>query len=167
MTKDSLWDRCVFDGVRSKVFGEIAGTLRAVISTGGALNLPVITPARIVFSVPFINAYTHPTSTAPVLASHPLDLQSFTATDEVGGFEKVAHVGPPGVNVEVKLSGVRDDAVANNGDPVGTLLIRGPSVGKILGVDMKTDGNPIEDSEGWISTGDKAKAQTNGSFKVL
>ena len=35
ITKESLWDRLVFDTARVKVLGEGAGTLRALIATGG------------------------------------------------------------------------------------------------------------------------------------
>lgn len=35
ITKESLWDRIVFDTARVKVLGEGAGTLRALIATGG------------------------------------------------------------------------------------------------------------------------------------
>jgi len=37
ITKESLWDRLVFDVARVKVLGEGAGTLRALIGTGGKL----------------------------------------------------------------------------------------------------------------------------------
>lgn len=36
ITKDSLWDRLVFDAARAKVIGEAAGTLRGVLVSGGA-----------------------------------------------------------------------------------------------------------------------------------
>jgi long-chain acyl-CoA synthetase len=35
LTKDSLWDRLVFDAARASVIGDGAGTLRAVIVSGG------------------------------------------------------------------------------------------------------------------------------------
>lgn len=35
ITRDSLWDRLVFDGARAKVIGDAAATLRAVIVSGG------------------------------------------------------------------------------------------------------------------------------------
>lgn len=35
ITKDSLWDRLVFDSARAKVIGDAAGTLRGVIVSGG------------------------------------------------------------------------------------------------------------------------------------
>lgn len=34
-TKQSLWDRLVFDGARVSVMGEGAGTVRGVIVSGG------------------------------------------------------------------------------------------------------------------------------------
>lgn len=35
ITKESLWDRVVFDGARTKILGEGAATLRGVIVSGG------------------------------------------------------------------------------------------------------------------------------------
>ncbi len=35
LTKDSLWDRLVFDAARAKIIGDAAGTLAAVIVSGG------------------------------------------------------------------------------------------------------------------------------------
>lgn len=35
VTKESLWDRLVFDAARSRVAGDQSGTLRAVIVSGG------------------------------------------------------------------------------------------------------------------------------------
>lgn len=35
ITKDSLWDRLVYDGARASVFGEGAGTVRGAIISGG------------------------------------------------------------------------------------------------------------------------------------
>jgi long-chain acyl-CoA synthetase len=39
ITKDSLWDRLVFDGARAKVVGDGAGTIRSVIVSGGKFFL--------------------------------------------------------------------------------------------------------------------------------
>lgn len=42
ITKDSLWDRLVFDGARAEVIGHGAGTLRNVVVSGGeSINVPV------------------------------------------------------------------------------------------------------------------------------
>ena len=35
VTKEGLWDRLVFDNARTKVMGDMAGTLRAVVVSGG------------------------------------------------------------------------------------------------------------------------------------
>lgn len=73
--------------------------------------------SRIALSVPLINAHIEPISTAPILASHPFDLQHFPPSRAE---EEVAHVGPPTANVEVKLvasSDVEVDQALH--DPVG------------------------------------------------
>ncbi|KAI0781105.1 acetyl-CoA synthetase-like protein [Trametes elegans] len=171
ITKQSLWDRLVFDGARIKVMGTGAGTVRAVI-VGGGLETQALTPARIALSVPVINAHAHPLVAGPVFASHALDLQTF-ATDasavssssaaDAYAFRYLAPVGPPSVNVEAKLAGVDDTAVEAGADPVGALHVRGPSVGRPLSVQEEPQ---EEELRGWRATGERAKVAPNGTFKV-
>ncbi|ETW85453.1 hypothetical protein HETIRDRAFT_407493 [Heterobasidion irregulare TC 32-1] len=158
MNKDSLWDRLVFEGARTKVLGEGAATLRGLVVSGG-IDSTVVTPTRIALSVPFVNAFTHPVVAAPIFASHPLDLQTFAPSAN-------AHVGPPVINVETKLTGVEDDVVEKGGDPVGHLHVRGPIVGRILTVSDNAEPEQKDQEEPWVPTGYKSRAQTNGSFKV-
>ena len=116
-----------------------------------------------------MNAYTHPLVSGPVLASHALDLQAFPSeptTASKSAAENysctyVAPVGPPTINVECKLVGVDDITVEAGGDPVGTLLLRGPTVGLLLGADEQADG------EHWVATEERAKVLSNGTFKVV
>lgn len=195
ITKDSLWDRLLFDSARAKIVGDAAGTLRGIIVSGGKsfylynpllkisaiidtslsgpLEASVITPARIAFSVPIVNSFVHPLGTAPVLSSHPLDLQTFpsSASESDSLASPLAHVGPPGINVEVKLVGVDDALVESGGDPVGVLLVRGAPIGRLLSVGEESD-IPVsvsveEAEEGWVGTGVRAKVQTNGAFKIV
>jgi len=188
ITNQSLWDRLVFDGARVKVLGNGAATVRAVIVSGGTfvafpsgfgrsllmsilyigpLDSEILTPARIALSVPFINAFTHPLVAAPVLASHPLDLQDFPsqAVGKSSG-RTFAHTGPPGVNVEVKLVGVNDDLVENGGDPAGEVLVRGPPVCKKVNLEDYVHIPEPTSEEGWTTTDVKARVQTNGSFQL-
>ncbi|KAI0060819.1 acetyl-CoA synthetase-like protein [Artomyces pyxidatus] len=162
-TKESLWDRLVFDNARAKVMGEGAATIRGVVVSGEPLKADLLTPSRIGLSVPFVVAHTHPLVTAPIFASHPHDLQTFAPPAGGHSDAGLAHVGPPVVNIETKLVGVDDDAIAKGDDPVGTLHVRGPVVGRILTVEEEV---PAENEERWASTGHLARAQTNGSFKV-
>lgn len=137
--------------------------MRCVVISGGPLNAAVLTPARIALSIPLVNCYTHPLVPGPVLASHPLDLQDFPGLKDA----LVAHVGPPSVNIETKLVGLDDEKVENGADPVGNLCIRGPPVGKLLGNDDYVSIPSEDDKEGWVSTGVRAKIQSNGAFKIL
>ncbi|KAF5365585.1 hypothetical protein D9758_003190 [Tetrapyrgos nigripes] len=163
VTKDSLWDRLVYDGARARVIGEGAGTVRAVVVGEGPLPATVLTPARVALSCPIINTYTHPLVPAPVLASHPLDLQAFPTSNE----KEPAASGPPSVNVEAKVVGVSDEVIEAGGDPEGLLLIRGPPVGRQGGVEESyVDVRKLED-DGWVATGARARIQTNGAFKLL
>ncbi|KAF8876510.1 hypothetical protein CPB84DRAFT_1795786 [Gymnopilus junonius] len=170
ITNQSLWDRLVFDGARAKTLGNGAATIREVIVSGGDIESEMLTPARIALSVPLVNAFTHPLVAAPVLASNPLDLQDIPSPRHKDGAIIIAHTGPPGVNVEVKLIGVDDDVVENGGDPVGDLLVRGPPVGKMVNmedyVDVPTGIEVESENDGWMQTEVKAKVQTNGSFQL-
>ncbi|KAK0210546.1 hypothetical protein DFS33DRAFT_1293946 [Desarmillaria ectypa] len=169
LTKDSLWDRLVFDSARAKVIGDAAGTLAAVVVSGGPILSDLLTPARVAFSTAFVNAFTHPLVAGPVFASHPLDLQDFPAASPA------AHVGPPSINIEARLLGVSDEDIAKDSDPEGALLVRGPPVGKLLGgvedyVDVRSggsNGSSTEEEDGWVGAGVRARVQTNGSFLVL
>ena len=117
-----------------------------------------------------MNVHTHPTVAGPVVASHPLDLQTFPATPSGSSasaadkysFTYQAPVGPPTVNIEVKLVGINDEAVESGADPIGSLLVRGPPVGKLLHSD-----EPLEEEDrGWVETDERARVLTNGTFKI-
>jgi long-chain acyl-CoA synthetase len=190
LTRESLWDRMVFDNARAKVLGNISATTRAVFVSGGMsfsahrpridfltllvtgpFEADLMTPARIAYSVPVINVLSHPLVTGPVLASHAFDLQDFPSQKSQSGTSLPAHTGPPGVNVEVKLVGVDDDAVESGSDPVGVLFVRGPPVAKVLNVeglegsyvDVSKSASNDED-DGWTGLGIRAKMQTNGAM---
>lgn len=130
----------------------------------GGLDASALTPARVALSVPFIYAEASPLVAGPILASHPLDLQIFDSSAKADQFSTVAPVGPPSINVEVKLAGVDDAAVQAGADPLGELFVRGPPVGQWLGSNTEQTG---DDGEGeWISTGLTAQVLSNGTFKV-
>ncbi|KAJ7109187.1 hypothetical protein C8R44DRAFT_986224 [Mycena epipterygia] len=162
LTKESLWDRLVFDAARSRVAGDQSGTLRAVIVSGGPLAADTLNPARMALSVPVVNCYSHPLVAGPVLASHALDLQNLNTNALTA-----AHTGPPSINIEAKLVGVEDEAVENGADPVGVLMVRGPSVGKLTSMEASYVSIPSGEDEGWIGTGLRAVVQTNGAFRLL
>jgi long-chain acyl-CoA synthetase len=162
-TKESLWDRLVFDNARSAVFGEDAASIRAVVVSEGTVPANLLTPARIALSVPLVIAHTHPLVAAPILASHPQDVQTFAATSA----QDFAHVGPPTVNVEVKLAGVDDGAVERGNDPEGVVHVRGPIVGRVLPLtELNEEPKTEATEEPWVSIGNRARVQTNGAFKA-
>jgi long-chain acyl-CoA synthetase len=181
ITKESLWDRLVFDAARVKVLGEGAGTLRALIATGGepsldvsSLNLssylhaqspgytPVdtLTPTRIAFSIPYVNTLSSDLVCGPLFASYPHDLQIHPSPGANGEFEKIAHVGAPTVSLEAKLVGVDDAVIEEGKDPVGEVYVRGPPAGTLLG-EKNANG------ESWLPGGYYGIAQPNGCFKVI
>ena len=105
------------------------------------------------------------------MATHALDVQAFpneatspgaSAADNYA-FSYSAAVGAPSINLEAKLIGVDDAAIESGGDPVGGLMVRGPSVGGLLDVELKEG----ELEKGWFETGERAKVLPNGTFKVV
>jgi long-chain acyl-CoA synthetase len=162
-TKESLWDRLVFDNARSNTFGNAAPSVRAVFVSDGTVPASLLTQARIALSVPLVIAYTHPLVSAPIFASHPYDVQTFAVTSD----QETAHVGAPTVNIEVKLVGVDDGAVEKGADPEGVLHVRGPIVGRVLANMNGQNGNEEPKAEEpWVSTGNRARVQTNGAFQA-
>jgi long-chain acyl-CoA synthetase len=176
VSKDSLWDRLVYDAARARVVGEGAGTFRMIIAGEGSLPASVLTPARVALSCPVICTLTHPTVAGPVLASNALDLQDFPV--EANSF---ATVGPPTVSIEAKLTGLDDTAVEGGSDPIGLLTVRGPPVTKLLsGEDLVSASGYInvragesvltvngEDEDGWTNLNVKIRVHTNGTFRVV
>ncbi|KAJ7219090.1 acetyl-CoA synthetase [Mycena pura] len=160
MTKESLWDRLVFDTARSRAAGDGSGALRAVVVSGGPLPAKALTPSRVALSVPIINCFSHPLVAGPVLASHALDLQDLSTENVL----ETAHTGPPSINVEGKLVGVEDEAVESGGDPAGVLTVRGPSVGKLTSMESSYVSIPSGEDEGWVGMGVRATILTNGAF---
>jgi long-chain acyl-CoA synthetase len=136
------------------------------------LDAAELETARIALYIPIVSAYSHPLVCGPITSSHPLDLQSFPTSAE-----SVTHVGPPSPNIEAKLVEV-DSSIEQGGDPTGfvclqaiphyteftdaflKLSIRGPTISKSLG-------QSTTDSEGWLATGQRARIQANGTFKLL
>lgn len=110
-------------------------------------------------SIPLINAYTHGSATGPLFATHAFDMQILPSSSPA---TEPAHVGAPSVNVEAKLIGVNDNVVEKGADPIGELLVRGPSVGNMLSADGEAG-----EKNAWVNTGVKARVMTNGAFKVL
>lgn len=156
VTKDSLWDRTVFGKAREDVLGKMADTVKAVVISGGLLPSDTLVSARLALSIPLINTHTHGSAAGPLFATHAFDLQMLPGADEP------AHVGAPSVNVEVKLIGVNDNVVEKGADPIGQILVRGPSVGNMLSADGEAG-----EKNAWVNTGEMARVMTNGAFKVL
>ena len=162
-TKESLWDRLALDNARSAVFGDDAPSIRGVVVGDGNVPARQLTNARIALSVPLVFTHTHPLVAAPILATHPQDVQTFPVTSD----QAIAHVGPPTVNIEVKLVDVDDGAVERGEDPEGVLHVRGPIVGRVLFLaDASEADGESNTEEPWVSTGIRARVQTNGTFKA-
>lgn len=119
-----------------------------------------------------MNVYSHPVSAGPVFASHPQDLQDFSEALDADDTGRPSPTGPPTVNMEAKLTGVSDEKVESGADPVGTLYIRGPALGKLSSLEdyvnvSSSNSNASEENDGWLATGATARLHTNGSFRVL
>ncbi|EJD05963.1 uncharacterized protein FOMMEDRAFT_119392 [Fomitiporia mediterranea MF3/22] len=163
LSKENMWDNSFFVGPRKAILKGMANSLRAVVISGDVVNAKSLTPARLVLSVPVVNTHQHPLVAGPVFFSHPLDFQDFPAKSVTGNpeFAGIAHVGPPSINVEAKLAGVDDAAIESGVDPIGEIVVRGPSVTLPLEEDREIA------PRSWVPLGEKGMAQSNGSFKVI
>ena len=130
------------------------------VSLPGYTPAETLTPTRIAFSIPYVNAVSSGLVCGPLFASYPHDLQIHPSLEAGGEFEKIAHVGSPTVSMEVKLVGVDDAAIEEGKDPVGEVYVRGPPAGTLLG-------EKNQNGENWLSTGYRGKVQPNGCFKVV
>jgi long-chain acyl-CoA synthetase len=163
MSKDSLWDRMVFDSARASIMGEGAGSIRALIVTGKDVLAETMPEARATMSVPIVHVYSHPALPAPVTASHPFDFQTFSASPTDDEFGKTLHAGSPSVNLEAKVLRVNDTEVEAGADPEGILHIRGPAVGKVEVLGEEVD----ETAKEWLNTEERVRVQTNGCIKFV
>ena len=120
----------------------------------------ILTPTRVAFSIPYVNAVGSDLVCGPLFASYPHDLQIHPSSEGGDEFENIAHVGAPTVSVEVKLVGVDDAAIEEGKDPAGEVYVRGPPAGLLLGKSNSS-------GEEWLSTGYRGKVQPNGCFKVV
>ncbi|KAF5391337.1 hypothetical protein D9757_002044 [Collybiopsis confluens] len=170
VSKDTLWDRLVYDAARARVIGEGAGTVRTVIVGEGSLRNQLLIPARVAFSCHVMNVLTHPAVVGPIFASNALDLQDFSTKEEP--LKRLAHVGPPTVSIEAKLVDVDDAKVEAGGDPSGILVVRGPPVGKQLSNDeiesasgyvtvRAGESGSSDNDDGWTNLGIKLSVQAN------
>jgi len=142
----------VFDGARSQVLGtDAAGAMKSVVVAGGPIKSSLMMQSRVALSVPLVNAYIHPFVSSHVFSSHPLDLQSFPEYD-------YHHVGAPCINIETKVLGVDDNLVEKGDNPLGSIVVRGPTVGKPQDISAEDD---------WIDLNVKAQVLTNGVFSVV
>lgn len=128
--------------------------------SSGYTPADTLTPTRVVFSIPYVNAVSSDLVCGPLFASYPHDLQTHPSSEAGNAFENIAHVGAPTVSLEVKLVGVDDTTIEEGKDPVGEVYVRGPPAGTLLG-------NHNPNGEHWLPTGYRGKAQPNGCFKVV
>jgi len=169
LVNSSFWDRFVFNSARKHALGKSASALRLVVIADPVVNAGLL-PIQVALSIPLVRILSHPTVCGPVCASHGLDLQSFPAERGTGDNETAsAHVGPPSVNIEAKLVGVDDAALeTKKADPVGELIIRGPSVGETVPTSEATSPASTEVAEsGWMSMQRRALIRSNGTFVVF
>jgi long-chain acyl-CoA synthetase len=129
--------------VRKKIFKKVheafGGELRVFVSGGAALD-PVIFNFFKRFGIPVVEGYGL-TETSPVLTVNPL-----TAP-------KAGSVGPaiPGVEIEIKPM---------NGDGIGEVLARGPSIMRGYWQNSAATERMFED--GWFRTGDLGRIDEDG-----
>lgn len=167
VSRDGIWDKILWSGMRENAVGGIAGQkLRAVILVGDAPSPTALGASHLLLSLPLTRLHPSLYSSGPVFVSHFYDLQSpgvnhvLKQVDMWESTEK-SHSGPPSSNLEVMLKGEGVDEAHGKGSKSieGRVFIRGPSV-----LERVDGGGRVQD--GWVDTGEHAKVQTNGTFIV-
>lgn len=155
LRNDTFYDSLLFRSVREQ---QGVGAVRALNIVGQGWTVPqrLIDVLRVHLGVPVMNAFLPAASltpvndtstsepaaavwtTAPIASSHAYDLQAFQANNGIS--EMPAHVGPPGVSVELKIQGDGEKAsssssssspphgwerFASKDDIIGRVLVRG------------------------------------------
>ncbi|KAF8320094.1 acetyl-CoA synthetase-like protein [Clavulina sp. PMI_390] len=166
ISNTTIWDEYggLADARRSSFgYSKTDPWLKAVVVAGAPCDEKTFPTSRLALSVPLINAHIEPISTAALFASHPFDLQHFHPSRPE---EEVAHVGAPGANIEVKITGEKEsdiDGIAK--DPLGKLFYRGPSIGQPVLQNPATS-QGISANQ-WVDSGRKALIHSNGTFRIL
>lgn len=160
-TNASFWDKFLLKSARKLALGKGATTLRLVIIADPVIDAGLL-PMQVALSIPLVRILSHPNVCGPICASHGLDLQYFP---EKRNSSSSAHVGPPSVNIEAKLTNVNESEFEKGADPVGELLIRGPSIGNAV------PSNDVADEEiseyRWVAMHQRASIRSNGTFTVI
>jgi len=132
----SIANKLVFSKWR-EAFG---GNMRSIVSGGAALQ-PRLAQVYNAAGIPVVEGYGM-TESSPVIAVNTY----------VSGQRKIGTVGPPLVNVEVKIS--------NEGE----ILVHGPNVMKGYYKDQEMTDQAIID--GWLHTGDVGIVDEDGMLKI-
>ncbi|MDS0293985.1 AMP-dependent synthetase/ligase [Halogeometricum luteum] len=141
--KHRVADRLVFEQVREA----LGGRIDFFISGGGSLS-PELCALYHGMGLPILEGYGL-TETSPVITVNPPEEP------------KVGTIGPPVVDVDVKL----DDAVVGDvtgaaGGEVGELLVKGPNVTE--GYWNRPEETEAAFEEGWFRTGDVVELRPDG-----
>lgn len=150
LSRSTLWDMFPLKSFRKE---QQISSLRAVVvfaSQGDVLPQERIDALRTFISAPVIQGSTHPLQPVPLTISHIHDFQRVHSGQN-------ALVGPPSANVEIKATGVKDDAVM-----AGRLWCRGPAVLAVGSAAVSSGGASYE----WWDSGLSAQILTNGTVAL-
>ncbi|KAI6108494.1 AMP-dependent synthetase/ligase [Pisolithus croceorrhizus] len=144
LSKDSLWGHTVFDHAWEHVLGDMANALKDVIISGGPISSKVFMPAWIALSIPMINMHVNPWVSGPVFMT-----QTFNAQVLPSGHKPV-HVGGLSIDMEAKLKGVKGMYLEDNKNPVGEIVVHGPTVGQEISEISHTMTNGVFKADGLV-----------------
>jgi long-chain acyl-CoA synthetase len=89
-----------------------------------------------------------------------------THANPIEGMRKTGSIGMPVPNTEVKVVGVEDRTKELSLGEIGELVVRGPQVMRGYW-NMPGETEMVLDDEGWLYTGDIARADSDGFFYIV
>uniref|UniRef100_A0A183GCX2 long-chain-fatty-acid--CoA ligase n=1 Tax=Heligmosomoides polygyrus TaxID=6339 RepID=A0A183GCX2_HELPZ len=147
-TKESLWDRLVFNKVQAQIGGRVH-----TMATGSApISAEVLETCRVALGVTIVEAYGQTECTAMATMTWPGDWQ--------GG-----HCGGVAPCCNFKLIDVPElNYYAKDGK--GEIMIRGPSVSQGYYKDPEKTAE-LFDEQGFLHTGDVGELLPNGTIRII
>jgi fatty acid CoA ligase FadD36 len=145
----TVWSRMVADPTSARALNGA----RAIVSGSAALPVAVFDELRELTGVVPLERYG-------------MTETMITLSTRIDGERRPGHVGLPLNGVETRLRGDDGDILANDGESIGTLEVRGATIG--AGYLNRPDATAeATTSDGWFVTGDSAVIGEDGMHRIV